>query len=72
MKDFSKKIEEAAEKVRKRIGDFNDRFITEHASELSKGIDLLELWDRELNEYLNQQYNESISCDRSTEEEETI
>lgn len=75
MKDFEKKMNEAAEKVRKRIGDFNDRYITEHAAELSKGIntDLLERWDKELNEYLDKQYTtERMNSDRSTKKEETI
>lgn len=58
--EFQKKLDRWEKQYKRLTGEFDDKFISEHAEEMSKGLspELINLWERELNSFLYEKWKE--------------
>lgn len=62
MNDFDRKLKAAAERSSLKIEEFDRMFMERNSEEFERGItnNLVERWNRELEEYLDRRYNETM------------
>lgn len=62
MNDFDRKLKAAAERSSRKIEEFDRMFMERNREEFERGItnNLVERWNRELEEYLDMRYNETM------------